>query len=142
MAPAHLFQSGLAHSELEQFYREVRHTSEWLGAPLSDADATVQWTRSPVLALPALPRGRRLQWQVHVRAVRFARRLLRDAAGTPPREPPQFLPGAHTLAIRWAPLGGERLAPAQSVKPKERPNDHGQDHPEHGSDWRGRRSRR
>ena len=28
MAPAHLFQSTLAHSDLERFYREVRHTSE------------------------------------------------------------------------------------------------------------------
>lgn len=42
MAPAHLFQSALALSDLELFYREVRHTSEKLGEPLSDADATVQ----------------------------------------------------------------------------------------------------
>jgi ergothioneine biosynthesis protein EgtB len=42
MAPAHLFQSALALSDLELFYREVRHTSERLGEPLSDADATVQ----------------------------------------------------------------------------------------------------
>jgi hypothetical protein len=42
MAPAHLFQSALAPSDLERFYREVRHTSERLGEPLSDADATVQ----------------------------------------------------------------------------------------------------
>src|SRR3954452_8469696 len=42
MAPAHLFQSALALSDLERFYREVRHTSERLGEPLSDADATVQ----------------------------------------------------------------------------------------------------
>jgi hypothetical protein len=115
MAPAHLFQSALAHSDLERFYREVRHTSEWLGEPLSDADATVQWTRSPVLALPALPRGRRrgrrLQWQVHVRAIRFARRLLRDAAGNLRAS----YPGAHALAIRGAPLGGERLASSFSA---------------------------
>jgi ergothioneine biosynthesis protein EgtB len=61
---------------------------------------------------------RRVQWQIHVRAVRFARRLLRDPAGTPARELPQFLPGAHALAIRWTPLGGGRVAPAQSVKPQ------------------------
>lgn len=42
MAPAHLFQSVLAPSDLERFYHEVRHTSERLGEPLSDADATVQ----------------------------------------------------------------------------------------------------
>ena len=42
MAPAHLFQSALALTDLERFYREVRHTSEGLGEPLSDADATVQ----------------------------------------------------------------------------------------------------
>ena len=52
----------------------------------------------PVLALPALPRsrgrGRRVQWQVHVPEVRFARRLL-HGAGTPPRQLPQFLSGAH-----------------------------------------------
>ncbi|WP_262269450.1 ergothioneine biosynthesis protein EgtB [Microvirga yunnanensis] len=42
MAPAHLFQSAFAPSDLERFYREVRHTSERLGEPLSDADATVQ----------------------------------------------------------------------------------------------------
>ena len=42
MAPAHLFQSALALTDLERFYREVRHTSERLGEPLSDADATVQ----------------------------------------------------------------------------------------------------
>jgi len=42
MAPAHLFQSALALSDLELFYREVRHTSERLGEPLSDADSTVQ----------------------------------------------------------------------------------------------------
>jgi hypothetical protein len=42
MAPAHPFQSALALSDFERFYREVRHTSERLGEPLSDADATVQ----------------------------------------------------------------------------------------------------
>jgi ergothioneine biosynthesis protein EgtB len=42
MAPAHLFQSALALSELESLYLEVRRTSETLGEPLSDADATVQ----------------------------------------------------------------------------------------------------
>jgi hypothetical protein len=42
MAPAHLFQSSLALSDLERFNRKVRHTSEWLGEPLSDADATLQ----------------------------------------------------------------------------------------------------
>jgi ergothioneine biosynthesis protein EgtB len=42
MAAAHLFQSSLALSDLERFYRKVRHTSEWLGEPLSDADATLQ----------------------------------------------------------------------------------------------------
>jgi hypothetical protein len=42
MAPAHFFQSALALSDLERFYRKVRHTSEWLGEPLSDADATLQ----------------------------------------------------------------------------------------------------
>jgi hypothetical protein len=44
--------------------------------------------------------------------------LLRDAAGTPPRELPQFLPGAHALAVRGPPLGRGREAPAQSVKPQ------------------------
>ncbi|MBB5701236.1 hypothetical protein FHS76_001085 [Ochrobactrum daejeonense] len=39
MAPAHLFQSALALTDLEQFYREVRQTSEALREPLSDADA-------------------------------------------------------------------------------------------------------
>ena len=42
MAPAHLFQSALALSDLERFYREVRHTSKRLGESHSDADATVQ----------------------------------------------------------------------------------------------------
>lgn len=42
MASAHLFESALALTDLERFYREVRQTSERLGAPLSDADATVQ----------------------------------------------------------------------------------------------------
>jgi hypothetical protein len=42
MAPAHLFQSALALTDLARFYREVRQTSERLGEPLSDADATVQ----------------------------------------------------------------------------------------------------
>ena len=42
MAPAHLFQSALALSDLLRFYLEVRHTGEALGEPLSDADATVQ----------------------------------------------------------------------------------------------------
>ncbi|MFC7397268.1 ergothioneine biosynthesis protein EgtB [Chelatococcus sp. GCM10030263] len=42
MAPAHLFQSVLTPSDLERFYRDVRHTSDKLGEPLSDADATVQ----------------------------------------------------------------------------------------------------
>ena len=60
-----------------------------------------------------------------------------------PRELPQFLLGAHALAnSRGSAWRGERLVPAQSVKPKERANDHGQDRPEHGSDWRGRRPRR
>ena len=44
MAPAHLFQSALALSDLERFYGEVRHMSERLGEPLSDAYATVQST--------------------------------------------------------------------------------------------------
>jgi Sulfatase-modifying factor enzyme 1 len=189
--PLRIFSSPqLALTDLERFYREVRHTSERLGEPLSDADATVQsmpdpsapvahvsyfeadafatwsgkrlpsevewevtargldvdgnfldlnrlrpkpaspriagmqqmfgdvweWTRSPFSPLSALPRGRRVQWQVHVRAVRFAGRLSRDAVGTPPRELPQFLSGAHALAIRRTSLGGGRVAPAQSVK--------------------------
>ena len=59
----------------------------------------------PVLALPAHPRGRRVQWQVHVRAVRFASRFLRDAAGTPPRELAQLFP-AH---MHWQ-FAGLRLA--------------------------------
>lgn len=42
MATAHLFKSALSLSDLERFYREVPHTSERLGEPLSDADATVQ----------------------------------------------------------------------------------------------------
>lgn len=42
MAPAHLFPSAFALTDLERFYREVRQTSERLGAPLSDADAMVQ----------------------------------------------------------------------------------------------------
>jgi ergothioneine biosynthesis protein EgtB len=42
MTRAHLFHSALALTDLERFYREVRHTSETLGEPLSDADATVQ----------------------------------------------------------------------------------------------------
>jgi hypothetical protein len=41
-ASAHPFRSALALCDLERLYREVRHTSEKLGEPLSDADATVQ----------------------------------------------------------------------------------------------------
>ena len=55
MAPAHLFQSTLALSDLERLYREVRHTSDSLGERLPNVGAKVQWTASPVLALPALP---------------------------------------------------------------------------------------
>jgi len=39
MAPAHLFQSAFLLSDLERFYRQVRHASERLGEPVSDADA-------------------------------------------------------------------------------------------------------
>jgi hypothetical protein len=42
MALAHPFQSALALTDLERFYREVRRTSEALGEPLSDADVSVQ----------------------------------------------------------------------------------------------------
>jgi hypothetical protein len=42
MALAHPFQSALALTDLERFYREVRRTSEALGEPLSDADVWVQ----------------------------------------------------------------------------------------------------
>ena len=42
MAHAHLFQSALALGDLLRFYLEVWRTSEALGEPLSDADATVQ----------------------------------------------------------------------------------------------------
>ena len=54
----------------------------------------------PVLALPALRRGRRVQWQVHVRAVRFARRLLRD--------PPGHLRGATAISSRRTRVGNSR----------------------------------
>jgi hypothetical protein len=42
MSAAHLFQTALGPSDLEALYVEVRHISEALGVPLSDADATVQ----------------------------------------------------------------------------------------------------
>src|SRR4051812_46818747 len=42
MDPARIFWSALAPSDLEQLYLGVRHTSEKLGEPLSDADATAQ----------------------------------------------------------------------------------------------------
>ncbi|HEY4163062.1 MAG TPA: ergothioneine biosynthesis protein EgtB [Dongiaceae bacterium] len=42
MDAAHLFPSSLGPSALANFYRTVRQTSRGLGAPLSDADATVQ----------------------------------------------------------------------------------------------------
>jgi formylglycine-generating enzyme required for sulfatase activity len=47
MASARPFQSALALIDLERFYREIRHTSERLGEPLSDADATVQSMPDP-----------------------------------------------------------------------------------------------
>jgi len=42
MEAAHLVRSSLALNDLTLFYRSVRQTSRSLGAPLSDADATVQ----------------------------------------------------------------------------------------------------
>ena len=42
MEAAHFFRSALAINGLARFYREVRNASRALGAPLSDADATVQ----------------------------------------------------------------------------------------------------
>src|SRR5450755_2253249 len=42
MEAAHLVRSSLALNDLTPFYRSVRQTSRSLGAPLSDADATVQ----------------------------------------------------------------------------------------------------
>ena len=41
MAPLQLFQFALALSGVERFYLEVRHTSEALSKPPTDADATV-----------------------------------------------------------------------------------------------------
>ncbi|WP_157016809.1 ergothioneine biosynthesis protein EgtB [Mesorhizobium xinjiangense] len=42
MKPSQLFQTALGPDDLHSFFHEVRQTSERLGAPLSDADATVQ----------------------------------------------------------------------------------------------------
>jgi Sulfatase-modifying factor enzyme 1 len=47
MASARPFQSALALIDLERFYREIWHTSERLGEPLSDADATVRSMPDP-----------------------------------------------------------------------------------------------
>jgi formylglycine-generating enzyme required for sulfatase activity len=47
MASARPFQSALALIDLEQFYHEIWHTSERLGEPLSDADATVRSMPDP-----------------------------------------------------------------------------------------------
>ncbi len=64
-------------------------------------------------ALPALQagrrRGRRIQRQVHVRAVRVARRLLRDAAEPHAGELPQFLSARRTMAILGAETRGGPL---------------------------------
>jgi ergothioneine biosynthesis protein EgtB len=42
MEPVRLFESTLAANDLQRLFHEVRSTSEILGEPLSDADATVQ----------------------------------------------------------------------------------------------------
>jgi formylglycine-generating enzyme required for sulfatase activity len=47
MVSARPFQSALALIDLERFYREIWHTSERLGEPLSDADATVRSVPDP-----------------------------------------------------------------------------------------------
>ena len=63
-----------------------------------------EWTQSaylPVSRLPAAPRrGRRVQRQVHVQPVRPARRLVRDAGRSRPRELPQFLPARRAVAVQ------------------------------------------
>ena len=74
-----------------------------------------EWTGQPLRGLPGLSRraggGRRIQRQVHERAVRAARRLLRLAAQPPARQLSQFLSTRAALAVqRPAPRGG-RMKP-------------------------------
>src|SRR5262249_43764579 len=77
----------------------------------------------PLRGLPRLPGGGgrrgRIQRQVHERAVRAARRLVRLCAQPPARELPQLLPTRHALAVqRAAPRGGR-----MKLEVKRRPAD-------------------
>ena len=74
-----------------------------------------EWTQSAYCRLSRLPRrtrcARRVQRQVHVRPVRAARRLVRDAGRALARDLPQFLLPASTLAVHRRPLGRRRMTP-------------------------------
>ena len=105
-----------------------------------------------VHALPTLPRrrGRRrgIQRQIHVRAIRATRRLLRDTAGPYPSELPQLLSSSHEMAVLWAEAGAGRVinkpgahsAPGTATKEEE--HEHAKKSSGHGSHRRGRGSRR
>src|SRR5271154_1061236 len=64
-------------------------------------------------ALPALQTGgrggRRIQRQVHVRAVHLTRRLVRDSGRSHAAELPQFLSPRCTMAVLGAQARGKRL---------------------------------
>src|SRR5204863_2077545 len=68
-----------------------------------------------VLPLSRLPRrsrrAGRIQWQVHVRPVRVAGRLLRHARRTFARDLPQLLLSASALAVHRRQIGRRRMTP-------------------------------
>ena len=60
-------------------------------------------------------RGRRIQRQVHVRAVRLARRLVRDSGRPHAGELPQFLSARRKMAVLGAAASGRRLRCSTSL---------------------------
>ena len=89
----------------------TRACTSWANRPAPDLWRRVGMDAQRLCALPALQagrrRGRRIQRQVHVRAVHLARRVVRNAGEPHAAHLSQFLSPRRTMAVLGARLAGD-----------------------------------